>query len=118
MPKHGIFDMRGADMDDAYEYQIYIGCHDRCTRDELVKERELREMVVSFFRRKRIDFSMLSAKGGYRHSDGDFVTEDTLCIDIIGASEMDIVSLAKSLSMFMNQENVLVTRNPLKKSFQ
>ena len=97
-------------MDDAFEYQIYIGCHDRHTRGELVKEQELREMVVSFFRRKKIDFSVLSAKGGYRFDDGSFVVEDTLCIDIIG--------LARSLSMFMNQENVLVTRSPLKRSFR
>ncbi|MBE6997955.1 MAG: hypothetical protein E7427_07280 [Ruminococcaceae bacterium] len=105
-------------MDDAFEYQIYIGCHDRHTRGELVKEQELREMVVSFFRRKKIDFSVLSAKGGYRHDDGSFVVENTLCIDIIGALEMDIIGLARSLSMFMNQENVLVTRSPLKRSFR
>ena len=105
-------------MDDAFEYQIYIGCHDRHTRGELVKEQELREMVVSFFRRKKVDFSVLSAKGGYRFGDGSVVVEDTLCIDIIGALEMDIIGLARSLSMFMNQENVLVTRSPLKRSFR
>ena len=105
-------------MDDAFEYQIYIGCRDRQTRGSLVKEQGLREMVVSFFRRKKIDFSVLSAKGGYRFDDGSFVVEDTLCIDIIGALEMDIIGLARSLSMFMNQENVLVTRSPLKRSFR
>lgn len=105
-------------MDNVVEYQIYIGCHDSHSRHELVKEHDLREMVVSFFRRKKIDFSVLSAKGGYLHTDGSFVTEDSLCIDIVDASEIDIVSLAHSLSMYMDQECVLVTRSSVTRWFQ
>ena len=70
-------------MKDNTEYQIYIGCSDSQVRDEIVSEDEFKEMVVQFFKRKKIDFSMLSVKGGYLHEDGRFVSENTLCINII-----------------------------------
>lgn len=99
------------------EYQIYIGCRDRYTDDEVVSEDELREMIVQFFRRKKIDFSVFSAKGGYIHHDGRFVSENSLCINIIGPEDLDILWLAKGLSMYMNQECSLVTKDIIKTYF-
>lgn len=101
------------------EYQIYIGCIDNQLRDrELVSEDELRDMVSSFFERNKIDFSILSAKGGYLHDDGWFVRENTLCISIIGSSDIDIIKLAKNLSMYMNQENAMVVKEYIQTKFE
>lgn len=105
-------------MEDSIEYQIFIGCNDSQLNDEVVNENELNEMLSEFFMRKRIDFSMLSAKGGFLHENGSFVTENTLCVNIIGGSDLDIVKLAKSLSMYMNQECSLIIRHSLKNWFQ
>lgn len=99
------------------EYQIYIGCNDSQLKDEIVSEAELREMIVQFFQQKKIDFSVFSAKGGYLHEDGTFISEDALCINIIGAQDLDIIKLAKSLSMFMNQECSLVIKDIIKSEF-
>ena len=100
-------------MKDNTEYQIFVGCHDPQMQEELVSERQLREMVSAFFERYEVDFSMLSAQGGYLSKDGTFITEDSLCINIIGASDLDIIRLGRSLSMYMNQETALITRNAL-----
>ena len=105
-------------MENSIEYQILIGCNDPQLNDEVVKEHELRELISLFFARKKIDFSILSANGGYLHEDGHFTTENTLCVNIIGDPNLDIFQLAKSLSMFMNQECVLITRNALNTEFQ
>ena len=99
------------------EYQIFIGCGDYHLQEEIVSEEELREVVTQFFRRKEIDFSMFSAKGGYLREDGRFISENTLCISIIGSDELDIIWLAKSLSMFMNQEHALVVKDVIKTAF-
>ena len=101
-------------MQDNIEYQIFIGCMDSQTQDEVITSQELKEMVSRFFTKNNIDFSMLSAKGGYLHKNGWFVTENSLCINIIGDSGLDIGKLAKSLSMYMNQEYALIIRNTLK----
>ncbi len=98
-------------MQDNVEYQIFIGCSDSYSKKEIISEEKLKELTADFFKRKKIDFTMLSAKGGYRHNDGTFITENTLCINIIGATDLDIIKLTKSLSMFMNQERSLIVKN-------
>lgn len=99
------------------EYQIYIGCRDSQLRDEIVSEDELRETVVQFFRKREIGFTILSVKGGYLHEDGMFISENTICINIIGADDLDIIKLAKSLKMFMNQEYSLVVKDVIKAQY-
>jgi hypothetical protein len=99
------------------EFQIYIGSLDSQLNTELVNENEFKEMVVRFFKHKEIAFSMYRAVGGFLHENGDFVAENSMCINIIGARDLDIVSLAKSLSMFMNQECSLVVKNIVKTEY-
>ncbi len=105
-------------MQENTEYQIYIGCHDSQLRGELVSEDELRAMVVEFFKKKEMAFSMFSAKGGYLHNDSSFIYENSLCINIIGTQDLDIIRLAKSLSMFMNQECSLVVKDIIKTEYR
>ena len=105
-------------MRDNVEYQIYIGCKDVCLHDEVVSKYALTEMVERFFESRKIDFSMVSAKGGFFHEDGWYDVEDTLCINIIGSSELDITKLGKTLSMFMNQDCVLIVKNRLQTEFK
>ena len=97
-------------MHDIIEYQIFVGCNDSQLKEEIVSEQELIEMVTGFFERKKINFSIFSNKGGHTYDTGDFVSENSICVDIIGDPDLDIVRLAKSLSMYMNQECALVTR--------
>lgn len=99
------------------EYQIYISCLDPQLNSELVSEEEFREMIVQFFERKEIAFSVYSARGGYLHANGEFVSENSLCINIIGAYDLDIISLARSLSMFMNQECSLVVKDSIRSEY-
>lgn len=105
-------------MENNVEYQIYVGCTDSQIDNELISEDELRKTIVSFFERKKIDFSLFSVKGGYLYKNGKYVIENSLCINIIGREEMDIINLAKALSMYMNQECSMVTRHRLKTSFE
>ena len=79
-------------MNDNTEYHIYVGLRDSQFGGEIVTENELREMIAHFFSQKNISFSMYSAKGGYLHEDGRFVSENTLCINLIGAYDLDILT--------------------------
>ena len=99
------------------EYQIFIGTRDYHLNDEIVSEDELRELVVNFFKREEIDFSVFSAKGGYLRTDGVFISEDSLCINIIGSDDHTITKLAKNLAMYMNQERALVVKDVIKTEF-
>ena len=104
-------------MKDNVEYQIYIGCKDVDIHDGVISKASLGEMVVRFFESRKIDFSLISAKGGFLHDDGWYDVEDTLCVNIIGSSDVDIITLGNALSMFMNQDCVLVVKNRLQTEF-
>ena len=106
-------------MNNSVEYQIYIGCNDSHLKTELVTMNELEDVVAAFFERKKINFSILHVQGGYYYDEGWYIYENTLCISIINNhQEIDIISLAKSLSMYMNQKCCLVTRNSLEFQYQ
>lgn len=104
-------------MKDNMEFQIFIGCHDSQLQDEMVSGNELKETVMNYFRRKEIDFSMHHVHGGYIYDDGSFVSENSLCVNIIGAHGLDILELAGKLSMLMNQEHVLVVKNHVRADY-
>ena len=95
------------------EYQIIIGCNDPLIKKEYVGDEELSKTIVSFFKRKEIDFSLFRLTGGYLYESGSFVFENGVCITIIGSDDSKIVSLAKALKMYMNQETVLIFKNKL-----
>ena len=99
------------------EYQLFIGFHDYATNDEFVKVNELENVVINFFKRENVDFTLLKNEGGYLYNNKQFVMEHSLCVNIIGASEEEMVRLAKSLSMYMNQESVLLVRSPMQSLF-
>lgn len=103
-------------MADNVEYQIFVGSKDPQYMEEVVGEQELIRVISGYFERKGIDFSLMTMKGGYYYETGWFDTEDTLCISIIGASETDILQIAGSISMFMNQECTMIVKLPLKKN--
>ena len=104
-------------MDSSIEYQIFIGVHDFQSNDTTVMEQEFIDMVTEFFTRKKIDFTLLRARGGYSYEKGKYITENALCINIIGDPGFDIVKFARSLSMYMNQECSLIIKNPVNAVF-
>ena len=93
------------------EYQIIVGCNDSFLKIEYVKDHELSDIIVDFFSRQNVNFSLLKINGGYLYDDGSFVLENGVCITIIGSSDEKILRLAKTFKMFMYQENVLVIKN-------
>lgn len=96
------------------QYEIFIGCNDQQTKEEVVSASELINTVSEFFTRERINYSVQQVEGGYLHENGKYVLENTLCVTIIGDQNLDIVKFAKGLSMYMNQECFMITRNKLK----
>ena len=96
------------------EYQIIIGCNDSCFKGEYVSDEELSKMIVDYFSRMEINFSLMKLNGGYLYENSDFVFENCVCITIIGSNDEKIIGLAKTLKMYMNQETVLIIKNKLK----
>lgn len=105
-------------MNNDVQYEIYIGCGDQQTKEEIVSTEELGEIVDEYFQKKKINYSMQHVGGGYLHENGKFVIENTLCIILVGKQNFDIVKFAKGLSMYMNQECLMITKNDLLSEFR
>lgn len=102
-------------MNQDVEYQIIIGCNDPYLNNEYVNDEELSKTIVNFFLRKETNFSLLRLNGGYSYERGYFVSENGVCVTIIGSDDEKIISLAKAFKMYMNQETVLIVKNKLQK---
>lgn len=105
-------------MNSDVQYEIYIGCSDQQNKKEIVKSNELLKIVNDYFSKTKINYSIVELEGGYHHSDGVFVFEKTLCITIIGNQDFDIVRFSKGLSMYMNQECFMITKENLLKEYR
>ena len=103
-------------MRDTVEYQILIGCKDSQIEEEVTTTEELLASLTYLFECEKINFSIVRATGGYCNN-GWYVTENSLCINIIGEASFDIIKFAKSISMIMNQEYILIIKNVLEEKF-
>ena len=103
-------------MRDTVEYQILIGCNDSQLKKEVVTIEELIERLTCLFECEKINFSIIRATGGYCNNEW-YVTENSLCINIIGEANFDIIKFSKSISMFMNQKHILIVKNVLEEKF-
>ena len=104
-------------MKDTIEYQIFIGCNDSQLKREVISIEELIEVLTFYFEQKKINFTLFRATGGYHNSDDWYITENSLCINIIGPSDLDIIKLSKGVSMIMNQEHSLIVKNKVVQEF-
>ena len=99
-----------------YEYQIFIGCDDKHLKREYVPQKELIDIVVNFFKRNNVDFSLFKMSGGYTHGKG-YTTETSLRIIIIGINEQEVKLLSQKLKERINTDEVLITKTEIEYCF-
>ena len=64
-------------MKDTVEYQLFIGCNDSQLNKELITVDELIEGISLYFKREKINFSILRTNGGYSNKKGWYITENS-----------------------------------------
>lgn len=92
------------------KYQIYIGLNDSVTRQQMHSTEIFQKIVCSVCKGYHVGFSVSELHGGYFHDDGTFVSENSLCLTLIGAADDMVDEIAKDICAFFHQESVLVTK--------
>lgn len=105
-------------MNNNVQYEINIGCNDQHNKEEIVNSSELLKIVNDYFLKKKINYSAQEVEGGYHHKDGVYMFEKTLCITVVGDQDFDIVKFAKGLSMYMNQECFMITKENILEEYR
>lgn len=90
-------------------YKIYIGMNDKDTLQQLCSTEDFINIVKGICEDYQIAFSMDEQIGGYMMANGTFITERSLILSITGFDETQILQLAESLRVILNQETILVT---------
>lgn len=92
-------------------HMIYIGLNDSESR----KQKYSTELFLSILRNVcigyRVAFSVSELRGGYFHNDKTFVSENSLCLMLIGTDDTMADEIAKDLCAFFHQESVMVLRD-------
>ena len=92
------------------KHQIFIGLNDSVTRQQMFSTEIFQKIVCNVCKGYRVAFSVSDLHGGYFHDDGTFVSENSLCLTLIGADDGMVDEIAKDICAFFHQESVMVTK--------
>ena len=98
-------------------HQIFIGLNDGDTKEQKYDTEKFRKILEDVCRGYKIAYSVAPMQGGYFHEGGMFVSENSLCLTLIGADDYIVNEIAKDVCAFFNQETVMVTRDTVDCSF-
>lgn len=97
-----------------YKYNIYVGMFDKDTKTQVLSNTEFLNTVRKVMRYNFIDnYTIIKAKGHYKHTDKTTVCEPSIIIDIIISYELDTDFIKTQLCKFLNQESVLITKQEI-----
>ena len=91
---------------------IYIGLNDRKTGKQEFNTENYLTVLKNTCRGYKVSFSVQVSNGGYITEDGQYVEENTLMLRLIGVPEYTVMEIAKDMSVYFNQECVMVAMNP------
>lgn len=98
-------------------YQIMVGLNDAQTRRQEFSTEQFQKILYNVCKGYHVAFSVSGLHGGYFHDDGMFVTENSLCLTLIGPDDRMVDEIAKDICAFFHQESVLVTRDTVECRF-
>lgn len=94
-------------------YQIFIGLNDGETKKQEFGTEQFRKILCNVCKNYRLAFSVSEMHGGYFHESGEFVSENSLCLTLIGADDAIVDEIAKDVCAFFRQESVMVTQDTI-----
>lgn len=96
------------------KYDIYIGCKDKETYAEDTALAYIKTKTAELFSESEMGFSLTAQLGGYVHTDGTYITENSLKITLIGnLDETELGNFIDAVKKDYNQESVLVVKKDI-----
>ena len=98
-----------------YKYNIYVGMFDKDTKTQVLSNTEFLNTVRKVMRYNFIDnYTIIKAKGHYKHTDNTTVCEPSIIVEIIINYELFTDDIKRMLCKELNQESVLITKQSIK----
>lgn len=92
-------------------FTLYVGLNDKDTKRQKINTVEATKIIQNLVVEKFGGGTIYGATGVYQHKNGEIVIEETLRIEIIGATDEKIAETVKILKTILNQESVGVAKS-------
>ena len=78
---------------------------------EVMEMNHICNELIKVYNAYQIGFSINRKLGGYLHSDGSYVTENSICVTLIGnPTDQELFEYIEILKKTLNQESILVVQ--------
>ena len=96
------------------KYILYVGMNDKDTKTQNITILSAREIIMNTVMGNGLDGATISEDIGlYKHEDGTVVTEQTLRVEILFATEKQIKHICEVLKQVLNQESIVVEKHTI-----
>ena len=93
------------------KYTLYVGLNDKDSKIQKVNTVEAYKIIENLLLNLNVEgATIFEAKGLYKHENGEYVTENTLKIEIMFVEKPIVKQLVDSIELILNQESVAVQR--------
>ena len=93
------------------KYTLYVGLNDKDSKIQKVNTVEAYKTIENLLLNLNVEgATIFEAKGLYKHENGEYVTENTLRIEIMFGEKPIVKQLVDSIKLILNQESVAVQR--------
>ena len=94
-------------------FRVAIGLNDQKEKIQLVKTEDAYNLVSDYLANHFEGATVTMSKGVYKHENGvDVVKEESIVIDLVYVSDMEVSLMVKHFKKVFNQESVMVVRFP------
>lgn len=96
-------------MNQIKKYVLFVGLNDKDTKTQKIPTLAARDIIQNIILTAGLDGATISeALGIYKHDDGQIIQEASIRIEVLFASEKQILSICKQIKTVLNQESIAV----------
>jgi hypothetical protein len=96
-------------MNQIKKYVLFIGLNDKDTKTQKIPTLAARDIIQNIILTAGLDGATISeALGIYKHDNGQIIQEASIRIEVLFASEKQILNICKQIKTVLNQESIAV----------
>ena len=91
------------------KYTLYVGLNDKDTKKQQISTLEAYKILQNLLLNNNVEgATIFEAKGIYKHENGEYVTENTLRVELMFIEKEILKNIVDNIKTILNQESVIV----------
>ena len=90
------------------KFNLTIGLNDKDTKTQLYDDITAYKIVENILKQYLDGYTILKAFGGYKHDDGTFTQENSLRVELLFTTALQVKIICDKIKQQLNQESIVV----------